>query len=98
MAEEFEFELIFALSEGESEACSLSDAVFEAGFEDALVGTGQSGLIGVVLKAAGDDAQIAVINAAQALINALPRGTILRDVRPDLVSLADVTDRLEIKR
>ena len=56
MAEEFEFELVFALPEGEHDAFALSDAVFEAGFEDALVGTGQTGLIGVELEVEGNDA------------------------------------------
>ncbi len=37
-----EFELIFALPEGERDAVALSDAVFEAGFEDALVDTGHA--------------------------------------------------------
>ena len=45
---EIEFELIFALPEGEHEAFDLMDAVFEAGFEDAIVGTGVPGMLGVV--------------------------------------------------
>lgn len=98
MAEEFEFELIFALPEGEHDAFALSDAVFEAGFEDALVGTGHAGLLGVELEAVGDDAESAILDAARTLIKALPVGTLLREVRPDLVSLADVAEKLEVKR
>lgn len=33
MAEQFEFELVFALPEGEHDAIDLSNAVFDAGFE-----------------------------------------------------------------
>ena len=98
MAEEFEFELVFALPEGEHDAFDLSDAVFEAGFEDALVGTGQAGLVGVELEVEGDDAEVVILDAARALIKALPQGTVLREVRPDLVSLADVAEKLEVKR
>ncbi|MDN3714395.1 hypothetical protein QWZ10_26305 [Paracoccus cavernae] len=98
MAEEFEFELVFALPEGEHDAFALSDAVFEAGFEDALVGTGQAGLLGVELEAVGDDAESAILDTARTLIKALPVGTLLREVRPDLVSLADVAEKLEVKR
>lgn len=98
MAEEFEFELVFALPKGEHEAFALSDAVFEAGFEDALVGTGQAGLIGVELEVQGEDAEVVILDAARALIKALPQGTVLREVRPDLVSLADVAEKLEVKR
>jgi len=98
MAEEFEFELVFALPEGDHDAFGLSDAVFEAGFEDALVGTGQAGLVGVELEVEGDDAEVVILDAARALIKALPQGTVLREVRPDLVSLADVAEKLEVKR
>ncbi|WP_208347284.1 hypothetical protein [Pseudaestuariivita rosea] len=98
MAEEFEFELVFALPEGEHDAFALSDAIFEAGFENALVGTGRAGLLGVELEAEGDDAESAILEAARVLIKVLPAGTVLREVRPDLVSLADVAEKLEVKR
>ncbi|EPX81743.1 hypothetical protein [Litoreibacter arenae] len=98
MAEEYEFELVFALPEGEHDAFALSDAVFEAGFEDALVGTGVAGLLGVELETEGDDAESVILNAARALIKTLPVGTTLREIRPDLVSLADVAEKLEVRR
>ena len=98
MTEEFEFELVFALPIGEHDAFALSDAVFEAGFEDALVGTGQAGLLCVEMEAVADDAESAILDAARALIKALPAGTVLREVRPDLVSLADVAEKLQVKR
>lgn len=98
MAEEFEFELIFALPEGEHDAFELSNAIFEAGFEDALVGTGRAGLLGVELELEGDEAESVILEAARALIGALPPGTVLREVRPDLVSLSDVAEKLGVKR
>lgn len=98
MAEPFEFGLIFALPEGEHDPFSLSDAVFEAGFEDALVGTGVPGLLGVELEAEGDDAESVILDAARAIMKHLPEGTALREVRPDLVSLADVAAKLNVKR
>lgn len=98
MAEQIEFELIFALPAGEHSAYALSDAVFESGFEDALVGTGMAGLLGVGLDAEGDDPEATIVKAARALLRSLPEGTRLHEVRPDLVSLADVAARLEVKR
>lgn len=98
MSEEFEFELVFGLPQGEHDAFELSNAVFEAGFENAIVGTGSSGLLGVELEADGEDAESAILEAARALIKVLPEGTVLREVRPDLVSLADVAEKLEVKR
>ena len=98
MAEQFEFELLFALPEGEHDPFALSDAVFEAGFEDALVGTGIPRLLGVELVAGGDDAEDVILAAARALLKHLPAGAQLREVRPDLVSLADVAEKLGVKR
>ncbi|SFR18467.1 hypothetical protein [Poseidonocella sedimentorum] len=95
---EIEFELIFALPEGEHEAFDLMDAVFEAGFEDAIVGTGVPGMLGVALEAASDRAEDAILNAARAIQKQLPAGAALREVRPDLVSLADVAKRLDVTR
>ena len=98
MTKEFEFELVFEIPNSEFDAFEISDAVFEAGFEDALVGTGQSGLLGVELELSGDNAESVILQAAQKLIKALPQGTTLREVHPDLVSLADVAKKLNIKR
>lgn len=44
---EFEFELIFALPGTDLEEDVLADALFEAGCDDALVGLGTPGTIGL---------------------------------------------------
>lgn len=95
---EIEFELVFALPEGDHDAFELMDAVFEAGFEDAIVGTGVPGMIGIALEAASDHAEDAILEAARAIQKQLPAGSVLREVRPDLVSLADVAKRLDVTR
>lgn len=98
MTEQFEFELVFELPTGKHDPYELSDAVFGAGFEDAVIGTGNPRLLGVELEAEGDDAESVILNAARTIIKSLPAGTQLREVRPDLVSLADVAEKLNIKR
>ena len=95
---DFEFDLIFALPEGDLDVFELSDAIFEAGFEDAVVGTGHVGLLAVALEAEGEDAESVIVRAAKLILQHLPKGSALREVRPDLVSLADVAKRLNIKR
>ncbi|MEZ5716542.1 MAG: hypothetical protein R3D85_16200 [Paracoccaceae bacterium] len=56
---EIEFELVFALPEGDNDAFELMDAVFEAGFEDAIVGAGVPGMIGIA-GSASDHAEDAI--------------------------------------
>ena len=96
--EVFEFELVFELPSTENDAYSLSDAVFAAGYEDAVIGTGNPKLLGVELEAEGTDATDAILSAAKNILRNLPAGTRLREFRPDLVSLADVAEKLNVKR
>lgn len=98
MREQFEFELLFELPEGEHDAYALSDAVFSAGFDDAVIGTGNPRLLGVELEASGEDAESVILQSARSILDFLPAGTQLREVRPDLVSLADVAEKLNIQR
>jgi hypothetical protein len=98
MPELFEFDIIFALPEGKHDAFDLSDVVYEAGYDDAVIGTGQAGRLAVALELEGDSAESAILTAARAILQHLPVGSVLREVRPDLVSLADVAKRLNIQR
>ncbi|NDV52912.1 hypothetical protein [Salipiger sp. PrR003] len=98
MTEELQFELVFLLPEGEHDPFALSDAVFGTGHEDAIVGTGHTGLLRVELEASGADPETVILDAARGLIKSLPAGTVLREVRPDLVTLKAVARRLGVSR
>lgn len=98
MAEVFEFELAFALPEGDHDPFVLSDVVFEAGFQDAVIGTGNPRLLAVEIEAEGEDAESVILTAASAILQGLPVGSKLHEVRPDLVSITDVAEKLKIKR
>lgn len=98
MAESFEFEVVFALPPGAHDAAALADAVFAAGFRDAVVGTGNKRLLAVELEAQGADAEAAILAVARAILPRLPAGSALREVRPDLVSLAEVAAKLDVSR
>lgn len=95
---EFEFDLVFALPEGAADEAAVLDALFKAGCDDAVVGLGQSGLLGLSLSRAGADAETVIRGAIAEALRALPEGARLREVRPDLVSLADVAARLGVSR
>jgi hypothetical protein len=46
----------------------------------------------------GEDAEVVISNAVKQVLSALPEGAQLREVKPDLVSLADVAARLSVSR
>ena len=94
----FEFDLVFSLPRGNANEDALLDALFEAGCDDAVVGLGAPGLIAVSLERTGDDAEAVISDAATQVLSALPEGAELREVRPDLVSQADVAARLGVTR
>ncbi len=98
MAEQFEFELVYTLPAGEHDVFELSDAVFEAGYHDAIIGSGDPRLLAIELEVVGEDAEAVILSAARSILKNLPKDTELREVRPDLVSLADVAERLEVRR
>lgn len=98
MAEEFEFDLVFALPEPAANQNTMLDALFEAGCDDAVIGTGAPGLIALAFRRAGEDAHLVIAGALKAALRALPPGSRLREVRPDLVSQADVAARLQVSR
>ena len=74
------------------------DTLFEAGCDDALVGLGASGLVGLGFTRGGEDAEVVISTAVKQVLSALPVGAQLREVKPDLVSLADVAARLSVSR
>jgi hypothetical protein len=95
---EFEFDIVVALPKGAEDEDAIIDALFEAGCDDAVVGLGASGIIGLGFTRAGEDAEAVISDAVTQVLSALPKGAQLREVKPDLVSLADVAARLSVSR
>lgn len=95
---EYEFELIFALPDGEVDMDTVLDRAFESGLDDGVIGLGAPGMIGLSVTRTGNDAETVIRETADAMRSALPKGAVLREVRPDLVSLADVAARLKVSR
>ena len=94
----FEFDVVIALPKGFGDEESIMDALFDAGCDDAVVGLGASGLVGLGFTRAGDEAESVISHAVRQVLSALPQGSQLREVKPDLVSLADVAARLSVSR
>ena len=95
---EFEFDLVFALPTEAADEGAVLDALYAAGCGDAAVGLGAPGLVGVGLTRSGPDPEAVISETAERLLAALPEGAQLREVRPDLVSLAEVAARLDVTR
>ncbi len=95
---EFEFDLVFALPEDAAGEGALLDALHEAGCDDAVVGLGTPGLLGVGVTRSGLDPETVIAETARQVMRGLPDGAQLREVRPDLVSLAEVAARLKVTR
>ena len=98
MSEPIIFELVFALPSERHDTYELSDAIFAAGYDDAVIGSGAPRLLGVEIETNGENAESTILEAGRAILERLPTGTVLHEVRPDLVSLADVAEKLNVKR
>ncbi|WP_425051509.1 hypothetical protein [Psychromarinibacter sp. S121] len=95
---EFEFELVFALPSKTIDMDAVGDALFEVGCDDALLGLGAAGMVGLAFLRSGPDAEAVICDAIQSATDALPKGSRLREVKPDLVSQGDVAARLQVSR
>ncbi len=73
--QEFEFDLIIRLPERAPELDDLVDALFEAGLDDAVVGTGTPGMIGIGCVRDGEDFDAVIAEAAEGALSALPAGS-----------------------
>jgi predicted DNA-binding transcriptional regulator AlpA len=87
--DDFTFVLTFALPRGNENPEALVDALFEAGCDDATVGVGQRGTIGLDFTRSADSAEDALRSAIQDAARAIPGATLVQ-AGPDLVGLTDM--------
>lgn len=94
---EYEFVLSFALPPGQDNPEQHLDALFEAGCDDAVVGTAQTGAIALEFIRKASSASKAVNSAMANVLDAIP-GAELIEAKPDLVGLTDVAEILHCSR
>ena len=87
---EFEFDTVVSLPKNGSDEAATLDALFDAGCDDAVVGLGAAGLVGLGFTRLGSDAEAVISDTVKQVLAALPEGAKLREIKPDLVSPADV--------
>ena len=85
----FTFTLNFSLPNREDNAERHLDALYEAGCDDAVVGVGQYGMIGLDFTRAAADAEDAIRSAIDNVRAAIPGATLVQ-AGPDLVGLTEM--------
>ena len=94
---EFEFDIVVSLPKGAGDEDAIMDALFEAGCDDAVVGLGASGLVGLGFTRGGQDAEVVISAAVKQVLSALPKGAQLREVKPEFILILPWNIADEIK-
>ena len=93
----FDFTLTFALPKRGGSPEDFLDALFDAGCDDALVGTGMPGSIALNFSRTAQSAENAIRQAVSDVLKALP-DAVLIELKPDLVGISDIAELLGCSR
>jgi hypothetical protein len=85
----YEFMLSFTLPHRDDEPEHYLDALYEAGCDDASVGVGRHGMIGLDFTRQAESAEAALGSAIRDVCQAIPGATLVQ-AGPDLVGLTDM--------
>ena len=97
MMNTYDFTLTFALAERSSNPENYLDGLFEAGCDDALVGTGMPGSIALNFTRPAKSAENAIRQAVQDVQKAIPDAKLI-ELKPDLVGISDIAGLLGCSR
>ena len=90
---DFEFTLRFALPSSDFDMDELANQLYGTGCDDALLGIGQPGRVGLDFTRTAGSAREAVMSAIADVRKAIP-GASLIEVTPDLVGISDLAAML----
>lgn len=94
---EYEFTLKFKLPDVEANGEEYLDALFEAGCDDAIIGLGHTGHIGLEFVREAESVEDAIYSAITAVKGAID-GVSLLEASPDIVGLTDAANLLNVSR
>lgn len=80
MTQEFVFDLVFAFPSTDVDRDIITDALFEPGCDDVVVGFGAPGSVGLAFTRTGGDAAAVITEAEGIALFPLPDGAKLRQV------------------
>ncbi len=87
----YDFTLTYAVATPTVINDALTDALFEAGCDDALIGLGRPGFLAFDFRRDAVNAAEALASAQAAIQRVLPEATLV-EAAPDLVNLSDMAD------
>lgn len=93
---EYELTLKFAIPEA-LDASALEERLFEAGCDDALLGTGHRGRVALAFARAATSAAEALDSAMRDVQRALPQARLI-EAEPDLVGVSDIAELFGFSR
>ncbi|WER45503.1 DNA-binding protein [Cupriavidus sp. WKF15] len=94
---EYAFTLRYQLSQDDSDPDTLVERLYEAGCDDAIVGTGVAGRIALAFDREAESASAAIMSALADARRAMPSATLI-EAAPDLVGLTDIADAVGMSR
>ncbi|PVY81799.1 AlpA family transcriptional regulator [Cupriavidus alkaliphilus] len=94
---EYAFTLRYQLSADDSDPDTLVERLYEAGCDDASVGTGVVGRIAIAFDREAESAADAIVSALTDARRAMPTATLI-EAAPDLVGLTDIADTVGMSR
>ena len=94
---EYSFTLRYQLSQDDIDSDTLVERLYEAGCDDAIVGTGVVGRIALAFDREAESANAAIMSALADARRAMPSATLI-EAAPDLVGLTDIADAVGMSR
>lgn len=94
---DYEFTLIFSLSDQNDDPSNYIEALGAAGCTDATIGVGVNGRIALSFCREAKDACEAISSAIKDVLSAIPNA-VLSEAAPDFVGLTDIAERVGFSR
>lgn len=91
----FEFEIVFNFPDGKPDEAAVLDALFQAGLDDTIVGTGRSDRIALGFTRDGPDLEQVLTAAVAQVVAAFPSASVQI---MDLVVFGNMTRKAEVIR
>jgi len=94
---DWDFQLSFRLPHAKDDPTDLIEILYEAGCDDATLGVGRRGRLGLDFTREAVSAAGAISSAIETVKSVIPEAVLI-EIRPDLVNLSDIADLVGCSR